>query len=479
MKLFDDQRDSSFTSVLESKAAPSVIVVALLRARHHWLIFVVVSLCLAFVGTWAVAKKFKPSYRAETKLHVAALAPRVLFANEEWHKESIVGFYDDFVRTISQQAKSERVLIGAIQILREEEVHWIPSTVLANEVVAHLRARLQVARIRDTYLLSISMDDSTMAWPAPIANAVGRSLLDELRRLEVSEGQRLMKALQDEKVSMELELTATYGQLDGLSARLGSAILDERQNIFYERIQVLEQGLTKVFVKRVAAEGALKSARGRATELLGPVPAGDLEEELCNDVRVKDVRVMARRRISQIEDQMMGLGAEHPHTNILKSRIFELGHETSVIVNLARKEIKNRIASQRTEEAKRITNQAERDLASVIESEKSMKVVLVTAKSDLVDYGRAMFEGSKLRAKSKRLLNAIDDVGTRIMAVKIEGTAPSRIRMHEEARTPTKPISDKRALMRSLAIIIALLFGLIASIGMGFVRQMRQRGVSR
>jgi uncharacterized protein involved in exopolysaccharide biosynthesis len=461
---------ASMPSSLEQSAPRSFDVKKMIFAglRRFTVTCILTGLLVTALGGIAVERKFRPSFAAESYVYVAPLEPRILHADEEWHKKSFVGFYDDYVRTLARRTVSHRVLARACRNLDEQGVRWLPDGVLAGERENHLRARLQVNRLLDTHLLGISLEDSRAEIPAHVVNAVSQALLRDLEEQRQAQSQRILKELKRERDELRAELETTYSELDGLSEKLGSAILDERQNIFYERIQVLEEGLTKIFVRRVAAEGALASTRARAEELRAPVPIGDLERDLDLDVRVKDGRVMIARRIREIDDSLLGLGPKHPHTSVLGQRRAVLLRELSELEEGVRQEIRNRIRAARDEEAASILAEAERELAAVQRSEKSMKSVLAAAKDDLADHGRAMFEGSRLRAEARRLLTAIEDTGNRMHAVETESIAPARCSIREEAREPSQPTSDRRRPLQAAASI----FGLISALGLALTLEM-------
>ncbi|MFT7620473.1 MAG: hypothetical protein ACI97A_004130 [Planctomycetota bacterium] len=79
--------------------------------RGYHLVFVITAAAIITGGSWAVKKKLPPIYRAEAKLFVAPSPPRVLFANEEWHKESIAGFYEGHVWALAQRTGCRMALI--------------------------------------------------------------------------------------------------------------------------------------------------------------------------------------------------------------------------------------------------------------------------------------------------------------------------------------------------------------------------------
>ena len=57
-------------------------------------------------GAAAVGKmRSKASYRTEAIVAVAPIVPHVAFTGEEWRAESIVSFYDDYVRTLCQRMR--------------------------------------------------------------------------------------------------------------------------------------------------------------------------------------------------------------------------------------------------------------------------------------------------------------------------------------------------------------------------------------
>ena len=430
---------------------------ALQSVPKHRFLFIAATLILFAGAGFVIFNWMRPVYRAEAELQIALLSPRLVYTNEEWHKESQAGNYDEYVETLTRKVESTEVLEATIDRLKNRGVEWAHSSIHSTERVNHLRARLDVKRLRDTHFLIIGLDDTEAELTAPIVNATAHCFLENLEKRRADESTALLDALENEEKTLRKSLEETYGELDKLSDRLGSAILDKRQNIFYERIQLLEQGLTKVFLRRVEAEGSLGSAQHRAIQLLDVIPEGDIRKNLELDGRIKDARIMIARRQREIDDSLLGLGSKHPHREIYEKRKQDLQAEMAAMEAKVMEEIRDRLGSQRDEEAERILGDAERNLEALKKSEESMKGELAEAKKRLADYGRAMFEGTRLRSDADRILNELQRIKTRINSVRTEATAPSRVKIHQQGRVPGKPSKDRRVPMLVVALIMSLI----------------------
>lgn len=412
--------------------------------RRRWPVALLVAGLVAVVGAAGVLRKFRPNYRAESTIHIAPVMPRVLHEDGEWHKLSIEGFYNDYVRTLTQVATERSVLAPAIDELEADGVSWLPPSVPLEEAPDHLRSRLQISVVRETHLFRIALDDRDAAVPAPVVNAVTDAFMELVRRENALLDDRKAQALIEDRKRIRTELDHVHAELDSLSERLGSALLDERQNPFVERLHVLDEGMTKIFVRRVQAEGALENARGRAEELLASIPEGEVLAEVEADVAVRDARVQLVRMLREMKAAVVGLSPEHPTAQVWAERRRKAEAELDRLIAEVRARAMNRIGRQRAEEAAELLSAAEREVEAARRSESSMVEVLDGAKIDLQEHGRAMFDGSRLRARASQLLEELRRAEARIEQLRLESQAPARLTLRSPAVQPLRAAKDVR-----------------------------------
>ncbi len=432
----------------------SLDVTAIVRAvQKRKLLVIVLFVAMAAVGKLGIDRKFKPSFRAESTLLVAPTAPHLLYVDEEWHKVSVESYYDEHVRTLAHLAREHTVVERAIEKLREEGSDW--GTALP-EPVAHLRARLKVKQVRETHLLSIGLESSRPDDLAPLVNTVTESFLEQLELEERESIRKRTRYLIEQRERLEADLEAVYASLDAMSDKLGSAMLDSKQNIFFDRISVLDEGLTKIFVKRVEAEGELESAEARAEQLTGGVPEALIQHALDTDEEIRDARRSLGRVTRELALATADLSPSHPDRIKAEKAKAEADANLAALTAAVRERVAGRILATRRHEAEELVGSASRIARASKRSEALMQDVMKEARADLEDYGRAMFEGSRLRASSSRILEAIERVDRKIEQMQIEERAPGRVTVRTWAVEPTRPVKDVRKMMFGASLLGAI-----------------------
>ncbi|MFT5290886.1 MAG: hypothetical protein ACI82F_002962, partial [Planctomycetota bacterium] len=303
---------------------------------RRWYVVLGVALPLGALSIFVAEKKFQPSFAAEALIEVAPTVPSVAFTDDQWRAQSIHGFYDNYMRTLMRLAKVRPVLEAAELRLSDEGIAWRPVSVTAAESIDHLGARVQVDSIRETHLFSVRFEDADPWLVAPVANAVATSLLEHLEETAQNQRRKRRETIEAERERLRLQLRATYAALEPMSARLGSALIDDRHNVFFERLISLTTGMTKVFVERVSKEGELEGVRERASSLLKDVPLGELEALVDEDRGVADARVTQGRLTREIESLTGALSGKHPERAQALKRLASASAQVDQIEELAR-----------------------------------------------------------------------------------------------------------------------------------------------
>ena len=412
--------------------------------RRRWRSVVGVALATVLLGTVGVAKKLKPSFRAEATIHVRPTAPSLAYTGEEWRAQSIEGFYGDYVRTLKASATRAELLERVLATLDQQGVAWLPEGVPHEEAAAHLRARLDVQHLRDSYLLSIGLEDAAAEIPAPVVNAIAEALIEDENAIPRRDAEGRLAILHEEKERVQEELLQTQRDLDDLSRGVGVAILDESQNVFYERLIRLQDGVTKVYLERVRAEADFDRELARSAVLRDELAAGECLRLLDEDVAVRDARLMFQRLLSDVENETGDLGEEHPARVQAVLRV-EAARERLVELELATLErIQHRKTVENTELADRLEREARGRLNAARKGEEEIVAVVRSVEQQLEDYSSAVEKGKGLRAEGARHLAAIERIDGKIEELVVESKAPGRLSFFARGVDPTKPASDRR-----------------------------------
>lgn len=438
---------------------------ALAGLRARWLTAAFVAAGLTATGVAAVIYKFNPSFAAEALLEVEPTVPHIAFTDEQWRAQSIAGFYNDYIRTVVQLARRRQVMENAVGQLAAEGVPWLPPGVEPESAADHLRARLNLAQVRDTHLLSIRFEDGDASLVAPVVNAVAEAVIASTAADAAALRARTRTALGTELERLKGELDRAYGELDSLSPQLGSAMLESRQNPFYERVNTLEQGMTKLLVARSQAAGQIERAALAAEALRNSSTESDVNQAVDADVAVRDARVMLGRLTSELEAQTSHLSGEHPDRAAATRTLDRQRTRVAELEDAAATRARTAIAADRAARASELELEAQASLAAALQSEALMVAELGKARRDLAEHGRTQMEARRLRDRAQRLLDAIGLLEARLQEVLVESRAHERIHLASRAVEPLEPQGSKRQLGLIAAGTLALMAGVAAALG--------------
>ena len=412
-------------------------------------------LALAVPGVLLVLWKTGPSFLADSTLLVRQDPPSLAYTGERWRAKSIESFYDDYVRTLVCVAGERALYEETARRLEERGVEWIPAGVAPEEVPDHLRARMNVAHVRDSYIVRVGFEDRSADVPAPVVNAFVEVFLEALADEQHAEAREVLEILGVERERLVADIESNLDELRALSGQAGTAVLDEEQNVFYERLIRLQDGVTKVFVDRVRAEGRFEEGNAEAERLLAPLPEGELETLVDLDPAVTDARVMLQRMARDVAATTADLSPDHPERKQALERLDEARGRVARLEEETRGRLEARLRLERAERAEALIDRAKGGLDSARRSEKEMQAVVSDAEEGLLRYGEAVLLGNHLRARGERLQVALGRIDERIEELLVESKAPNRVTLRETARRPTRPASDRRMLFGAVAAIVA------------------------
>lgn len=439
----------------DAPANPLLTVLHAVMARPLLAAFLTASVAGILVP--AVRIKLRPSFAGEALISVAPVVPTVAYTGEAWRAQSIQGFYSDYLRTLVRVARTPEVAASAVRALDANGVAWLPEGVDSTDAGAHLAARVEVRQVRDTQLISVRFTDAEPAVVAPVVNAVTGALISALEDSAAGENQRTQAILCSETDRLNAELEAVHAQLDALSVPLGSAMADERHNIFFERINALQESFAKSLLAAAEAEAEHGMGSAEAERLRSQLPEGDLDRLLDEDVSVRDARVMLGRLARDEESRTGHLSDKHPERIQATERLAEAARRVERVEGEARQRLRGRLERERDEAAEQLLVSSAARLEGTRRALDRIEQELESARAGLREHGRAMFEASKLRGQANRLLASLDRLTERAEAMRTESRAPGRVTLAASAVEPRKPDSDKRKLGSIAAVMAALL----------------------
>jgi uncharacterized protein involved in exopolysaccharide biosynthesis len=384
-------------------------------------------------------QKVTQYYKAEASVLVSPIMPRVMYMTEEARATASSSYYDEYLHTLSRMLLERHVLEEALANLKEQKVAWRDPAV-PGDPVEQLRTLLTVELVRNTSLINVSARDPQPATAAALVNEVVKSFLHQLSLEESLENDAKVRTLTQEQAAKQKELSALYAQLDKLTEKLGSAALDARQNVYYDRAASLNEPLNRAQYERLRAEADDKAAQSNLDLLKRSIPAETIRKALDADPEVRDMRILLERQSRDVVVSTGSLGAEHPLKLRGEAQIHSLQKRLDALIAETNERIISGLLRERNDDAERVAADAKVRRETSLKVEDSMRRAMDTALADLADFGKAQVEVGKLKVRIDRLTESVASVEKRIEQLQIEARAPGRVSVRNEAEVQADSI---------------------------------------
>lgn len=430
------------------------------------------ALALAAPAGELAARRAAPSYRAEAVLYVAPAVPRLLYTDEEWRANSTVGFYNDYLRTLCRLAVEPEAAREVCARLDAAGVRWAPPGVPPEEAPLVLRARLEARVVGETHLISVGFEDADPAVVAPVVDAAAEVLAERVRRTETAEVDARTERLRTERARLRSELAAGGAGLELLAARIGPGIVDEKQNFEFERVRALQDSHAKLTQRRIEADAARAAAESRAAELRAPPPAAAVDRLVDEDPSVQDARTMLGRLVRETEEKTADFADVHPARAAALARAESARRRVEEAEAAARARLADRLSRERAQAADELLAGAERAATEASAAAAAGAALVEGARGALAEFARDVVRGQEIRRGVDLSTAALDRVERRLEESQVEARATPRVQLRSRGVPPSKPVRDRRLLMRIAAGAAA------AAVGAGLVALggLRRRG---
>ena len=434
--------------------------------KRHFVFALLIFTAVAAAGGFVVMRRYGPVYAAEAVFHVAPMPPRILYTDAEWHNGATISFFEDYARTLTHVVRMRVVLEDAIGRLDADGVEWAYPSVERDRWVPHLRTRLTVTDILDTHLISIRMEARDPEIVKAVVEHVAGAFVDHVAKEHESLRLKQVAVLEAERDTLRDRLKSRQAELDALGDELGTPLLDDRRNVYYERILRLDLGMTKVFLRRVHAEGDYKKALGRAEDLRATVPEGEVALAMEEDRGLREARRIVSRETKARDLAATRWEEIHPRMIDMENAQDAAERAADQVERDAFNRHYARIQSAREEQAMDLIKQASRELEAARRAEERMQSVLSDAQISLRAYESGRIEGTKIRREADDAIGLLSRTTDRLEQLAIEANAPPRTQLRSPPVLPMAPVRDPRKVMGlgvlAIAAVLALLGALLA-----------------
>jgi capsular exopolysaccharide synthesis family protein len=442
----------------------------LLRAlRRRSALALGVALLLAGVAGPAAWLLVPMSYRAQARLQIATLPPKVLFQTVETQNSG--GDYKRYQSTQQTLVKSHLVLAAA---LRDPKVARYKMIRDQDDPIEWLREKLKVDFVSGSEVMEISLSGGNPEEIAGLVNAVKKAYMDEVVNVDLKRRTERFDHLKKIRETYAELLKKKRDTMRKLAEAVGSddrQTLALRQQYAMEHLHYLQKERLDIQSQRRRLEAELKLVRpGGAGEAPAESPAPseeeidrlvdqhpavlDLADQLAErqrqlDAQRADLRRIARQHaadpaVRALDHAVKGL------RELLDRRRREVRPE---VIRQARRQAVVEEGSQGEDLGQELTMLAE--LERRLDDEiKSIAVVNQSLTVNTLDLQSSQDEVAQMESVATKVAQEVE-------ALDVELGAPPRIRLIDDATVPRTADAKKRYMMVAMITLGSFFGGLL------------------
>lgn len=435
--------------------------------RHKWGI-----LGLAFVVglvTALVAFSLEPVYRAETSLLIEPKAPKFVSIEDLYGPEGTgrSGEYFQTQKEIIQSRTLAEDAVNRLQLWNQPEfdpareapsrarlnlklADWLPwlakdeapptEEAVRKATVNAFMTRLGVDSVRGSQIITVTFDANDPELAAEVANTVANAYIEAGLEARLSMVQKATSWLTDRldglrtKVEESEKALQAYREQQGLVDMAGDSDLASAQL----------QSISERLVAARAKVGELEStyAQARNLQSQGATSLTSLQSPLV--VQMKAAEAEAERKIAELSQRY---GPKHPKMIAAQSDL-----------QAARQKLRGELGN--------VVAGASKELAAARATAAQLQREYDQLKGQVQDVNRKGFRLQALEREVAANRQLYDTFLTRFKETNVAGDMDStNARVVDPAVVPTVPVKPQKALMVSIAVILAL----FAGIGLAFL----------
>ncbi len=439
--------------------------------RRRW---VILGTLVATVGLAALYGIRQPKvYSANASLIIDVTAPRFLdkdvqevmdngTGNYWWNRE----YYETQHRVITSRAVASRVVdklglqndaafLGVEKVKDPEKRN---AAMAAIDAPARVQNKIKVQPVKESRLVKIVVEDTDPNRAALLANEVAEAYMAENLALRLKVTETASKWLEDRLVSLEDKSKKSDMAVFDFKkqADMLTTSLEDRASMISQRLTSLNATLTDVRMKiaslkaRVDAIRELKRASG-SSETWPEALAGVSENTLY--IGVKSRYLEARAECAELRERYL---SGHPKLAACEEKLATIKADFVGQLNT-------------------FVLAAETELKEAQLGERNLSGLFETAKAEAFEIEKRKIEFERLKHDADNDQRLYDTVLKRLKDIELSGLLrTSNVRVLDAARPAFAPVKPR---LRTI-MLVALLLGLLAGLGLAFVLEFIDNTIS-
>lgn len=420
---------------------------------------VVIGAVLSLFLIQIVVFKVNPTYVAESLLNIEPHLPRVLYNTDT---SKYLHSYEDWLRTQVGIIRSIPLLKKAIEINDSYGIKWSLPGESSQSSIFRLNANLKVNQIRETQLISISIESKNKEGLDTIVNSVVDSYIDfELDREKKIDTFKL-EYLKKEQEETEIALEKAYAELESLSRYYGTAISeDKNMYVYIEVLDDLEKSHNRLVVSKIELQNLINSLKEKKRELEDTKFFIQAEDSLKMDQGLLQQEKLSLQEEQELRQKLLTMKDANPDKKELTAKIERIRKSYDETYNNTYNKEENFQKNKAISLIDKEILDSRTNLTAVTKSERDIIAEMKKAELKLVEYSTAVSRANTKKNEIERLKDRLAKINQRMDEVNIELNMPSRISIVSRALPPETSENSKIFTMIFISIIGCIIFGFI------------------
>jgi len=422
-------------------------------------------IAITVIGTMltvpVVILKKKPKYGAEGLININPYLPKILYGTED---SSFIRSFEDWMRTQVKIITSFSVMEWAIADYESQGFKWMSPGESMISAINRLTGRIKVSQIRDTQLITITMEGMSSHGLADMINSVIKGYIKSSDAYTQNQNTYKLDVLGKERLKVQQELDDGYQQLEEISRKSGTAITEEKNlYIYFETLADLRKVFNKLVSDRIVAESRMKALEAKAEILKRTQFSGLVAER--TEAGHGGLIDQISSRIQEIREKMVGLAEDNPTMALLKRRQKEMEEQATRLQEDKQKNQEQIVRSKLLDENQLAIENTRVEYQTAKDAEKNIKVQIDIAQREILDYNTATLRVQTRRQENQRLMETLTRINARSDQIQMEFASPGRIEVTAWAQKPEGPNVDPRGKLVPVCFVVSLMAGVGVVLG--------------
>jgi len=433
---------------------------------------------ITIIGTlltvpYVILKK-KPKFGTEGIIMINPYMPKILYRVED---SNFIHSFEDWMRTQVKVITSYPVLEWAIKDYEKQGFKWSFPGESALSAIDRLKGRINVVQIRDTQLITITMENPSSNGLAEIINSIIKGYINSIDENTHTQDSYKLDVLKKERLKVQAELDEGYRKLEEISRKYGTAITEEKNlYIYFETLSELKKTYNRMVVDRIVAESRMKAldAKGGTLKMM-PLSGLVADRVDTGGLGVSNLINQITARIQEAKEQMVGLTEDNPRQILLKRRQLEMEAQVERLREWVAKNQDEVLRGKLVDDNQLAIESSRVDYRTSKGAEQLLLKELDRAQKEVLEYNTAVLRAQTKRQEIQRLMESLTRINERTDQIQMEFASPGRITVTAWAQKPEHPNVDSRGKLVPICFIVSLLAG----VGVALGREMMDSRIKR